>query len=480
MRRFLIFLCGLLLIPAIYAQENRLLAFPEAQGFGAYTSGGRGGQVIYVTNLDTEGGGSLQAALDVPGPRTIVFAVSGVIDGVANIRYGDVTIAGQTSPDGITVRGMVCDGHYEANDCDNLIIRHIRSRPAGQIDQAEVWDDGLRLDGVEDVIVDHVSLANASDEALQISLAKNVTIQNTILGETVGEHHIFGGLLINYSHSQRPQDNLSIHHNLWYRISGRLPEISCELTRNIGDDDAAENPSLCGQQPLNIEFSNNLLWDAGGPMTYNDNRDEAHGQPLAGIFVLRMNLVNNLMFVPPDFPFGMISSAYIEQPASQLYLSGNKMNLYPDYQDSEVVYCCNDFNLYHPSTETPQSVLLSSRHDFPLINYTPTENLVEYMLENVGAFPRDAMDRRYMESIRTESFPAVSRELAVENDALLTMGNTPAPLDNDLDGMPDEWESAHGLDPQAQDHNEATLSPEGYTNLEVYLNELAARLLTGR
>jgi pectate lyase len=478
MRRF-IFILSLLLVSFSQAQDT-VLAFPGAEGFGAHTSGGRGGQVIYVTTLAPDGEGSLQAALDVDAPRTIVFAVSGVIDTVANIRYGKLTIAGQTSPDGITVRGIVCDGHYDANNCDNIIIRHLRSRPAGQIDNADVWDDALRLDGVENVMIDHLSLANASDEALQISMARNVTIQNTILGETVGEHHIFGGLLINYSHSQRPLDNLSIHHNIWYRISGRLPEISCEVTRNIGTDDTAETPSFCGQQALNIEFSNNLLWDAGGPMTYNDNRDDSHGQPQAGVFTLRMNMVNNLMFVPADFPFGMISSAYTEQAGNQIFISGNRMNIYPDYQDLQLVYCCNDFNLYNPNSEAPQATMLDTRLDFPAISYTPSEELNAYMLANVGAFPRDAMDERYMDSLQSGEFPPVSHEFAVEADALLTGGDTPAPIDSDLDGMPDEWEIAHGLHPQLQDHNDTNLSQEGYTNLEVYLNELADNLIRER
>ncbi|MCS7070800.1 MAG: hypothetical protein NZM00_04790, partial [Anaerolinea sp.] len=120
-----------------------LPAFPGAEGFGAAATGGRGGRVITVTTLAPSGPGSLQAALAEPGPRTIVFAVSGVIPAVANIIHGDVTIAGQTSPGGIIVRGILCDGHYEVNDCDNLIIRHLRSRPAPHLLPAEGFYDAL-------------------------------------------------------------------------------------------------------------------------------------------------------------------------------------------------------------------------------------------------------------------------------------------------------------------------------------------------
>jgi len=137
-----------------------IAAFPGAEGFGAIATGGRGGRVIYVTTLDADPNGevegSLNWALRQEGPRYILFKVSGVINGPAYIRRGDVTIAGQTSPGGIITRGLICDDHYEDNDCRNLVIRHIRSRPALQIDNQEgVLDDALRLDGVDTAIIDY-------------------------------------------------------------------------------------------------------------------------------------------------------------------------------------------------------------------------------------------------------------------------------------------------------------------------------------
>lgn len=459
------------------AQEP-LPAFPGAEGFGSAATGGRGGQVIIVTNLNPDGPGSLQAALSTPGARTIVFSVSGVIPAIASIEYGDVTIAGQTSPGGITVRGIVCDGHYDLFDCDNLIIRHLRSRPAADLMAGAVQDDALRLDGVENVMIDHLSLQNASDEALQISLARNVTIQNTILGETVGNHAQYGGLLINYSHSARPQDNLSIHHNLWYHIRGRLPEISCELTRGLGEDEAAEIPSDCSAHPLNLELTNNLLWDAGGPITYGDNSTDSQGQPQAGIFLLNFNWINNLMVSREDYPFGMIVSSVTAQPGNQLYFEGNHLNLYPEYADTELAYCCNDFAQYHPNTEPAAAVMLNERHDFPPITITQTDDLIRYMVSNVGAFPRDPMDSRYIESLISGEIDVLPYEQAGADDAFDVLPNPPdAPLDSDFDGMPDVWEESHGLNSQADDHNGTSLSPEGYTNLEVYLNELSDRLV---
>lgn len=114
-----------------------------------------------------------------------------MIHGVARNVYGDVPIAGQSSPGGIVVRGLICDGHYERDDCGNLIVRRLRSRPAWNLPLpagGERLDDTLRLDGIRTAIFDHVSLAHALDEALQISRASDLTIQDSALGETVGSH----------------------------------------------------------------------------------------------------------------------------------------------------------------------------------------------------------------------------------------------------------------------------------------------------
>ncbi|MDL1899991.1 hypothetical protein FBR02_04395 [Anaerolineae bacterium CFX9] len=464
--------------------QDALPAFPGAEGFGAIATGGRGGQVITVTTLNAEGEGSLQAALDTPGPRTIVFAVSGVIPAAARIRYGDVTIAGQTSPQGITVRGIVCDGHYEVDDCRNVIIQHLRSRPAPHLMPAEGYydalDDALRIDGAREIMIDHLSLANATDEAVQISMASSVTIQNTIIAETIGDHHRLGGMLINYSHSQSPQDDLSIHHNLWYRITERLPELSCELTRGFGDDDSVEIPSFCGQQPLNIELSNNLYWDPDRTITYGDNDAGGYGQPEAGRFLLRLNWVNNLYMARADFTHGMILDSVPGQPDNVIYARGNRINLYPQYEDMQLAYCCNDFDRYHP-VETPiRAAMQDERLPFPPITYTETDALIDYMIANAGAFPalRDAMDTRFMEEVALGEVLPLERGVAGANDAFEVAGAViPPPADSDGDGMPDAWEAAHGLDPQQPDQNGVAAS--GYTHLETYLHE-RAREVEGR
>ena len=213
--------------------SSGLRAFPGAEGFGASATGGRGGRVIYVTNLNTSGPGSFQDAVQQTGPRYILFKVSGVINGDVQIGSGDLTIAGQSSPAGITVRGLhtteavYCDQQCgpNARGIQNFIVRHLRTRPA-----SGDFPDALRLRYSRNGVIDHLSMGNASDESVEISYTNNVTIQDSILAETIGDHAQYGGMLINYTNPAAGYqlDNLTIVRNTWNRILGRMPEFSRE------------------------------------------------------------------------------------------------------------------------------------------------------------------------------------------------------------------------------------------------------------
>jgi hypothetical protein len=471
------------------AVANSIPAFPGAEGFGAYASGGRGGQVLYVTTLDPDPDGtqpgSLNWALRQNGSRYILFKVSGVISATANIVHGNVTIAGQTSPGGIIVRGLLCDGHYDQNNCDNLIVRHLRSRPAWQIDGGGLaQDDALRLDGIQNFIIDHSSFANAVDEATQISWAMSGTIQNSILGETVGDHWQYGGMLLNYSIDHHPQDYLSIHHNLFYRLGGRLPEITCEASAYpIDPPDASD----CAAHPLHLELSNNLLWDPGINIWYTRDVDN---NPALGSYVLNLNWVNNYLAARNDFGNGFILHEVLDVITNSLYFSGNQMSLYPAYADYELAYCCNDFSTSgnNPNTDLGIATRRTTRHAFPSISYTSTDRVISYTIDHVGAFPRDPMDRRYIASIAAGQLTfSVPYSEPITNDAFALDFDPdnppPPPLDTDGDGMPDAWETEYGLNPNVQDHNGPELSVPftgiaGYTNLECYLNWLADQLVS--
>ena len=454
-----------------------LAAFPGAEGFGAYATGGRDGSVIYVTNLDANGPGSLQWAIDQPGARYILFKVSGLIDTQIRLTNGNVTIAGQTSPGGITVRGFITDESpfldqaVRAPDsfAENWILQHIRIRPVSD----SVSDDGLRIRYTRNAIVDHVSIGNALDEAIEISYSHDITVQNTIVAETIGGHSFYGGILMNYSNPAFgfKLDDISLHHNIFNRIEGRLPEGSRESL-------AAANSTM------NLELSNNLYWDpnffvALAPSTGVVTNSAGDPYPI----YWKINAVNNYFRTRPDFPYGMFDDQIMRNPANQLYVSGNVMSLYPGRSDYQLFYCCNDYpSITDPNTSAQAAQKLTGRLSFPVITYTPTDQLRTLLLNTAGAWPRDPMDSRLLASVATNTIATAPRNTNPAGDALRPAfsGTAPAaPADTDADGMPDSWEIAHGLNPTVASPNARTLSTAGYTDLEIYLQELSATRITG-
>jgi VCBS repeat-containing protein len=456
-------------------------AFPGAEGFGAYATGGRGGDVIYVTNLNANGPGSLQWAIDQPGARYILFKVSGVIDTQIHLTNGNVTIAGQTSPGGITLRGLVTDEtpyqdqavQMPADFAENWILQHIRLRPGPDGPS----DDGLRIRYTRNAIVDHVSIGNATDEAIEISYSHDITVQNTVIAETVGPHSFYGGVLMNYSNPANgfALDNVSLHHNVFNRIEGRLPEGSRESL-------------AAARSAMNLEMSNNLYWDPNFfvalGLTTNSLTDPS-GNPYP--IYWNLNAVNNYFRTRSDFPYGMFDDQIMRTPLNNMYVSGNRMNLYPSRSDYQLFYCCNDYPaVTDPNTGAQLAHKLPSRLPFPSITYTPTDQLVNVLLNTAGAWPRDPMDIRLMRSVATNTIASAPRNTNPAGDALLPAytGSAPAaPADTDNDGMPDTWETARGLNPNVANTNGHTLSPSiggaGYTDLEVYLQELSASRVTG-
>jgi hypothetical protein len=450
-------------------------AFPGAEGFGASATGGRGGRVIVVTTTAPSGPGSLQNALDQGGPRYVVFAVSGTIDARIHLTHGDVTIAGETSPGGITIRGFVTDEtpfqdqavRAPSQFAENWILRHVRIRPGA----GGPSDDGLRLRYTRNAIVDHVSVGNAEDEAVEISYSNGITIQNSLLAETVGGHSFYGGLLMNYSNPAHgfALDRLSIHHNLFVRIEGRLPEASRESAAAAGST-------------MDLELSNNLYWDPRFFIALGADTNvvtDGLGQPYPIHY--RLNAVSNVFRVGTAFPYGMWDDQILRAPSAggnELFVSGNTMSLHPGRSDYELFYCCNDYPGQTSPDATPRSATARmTRHPFPAITYTTATALRETLVANAGAFPRDPMDRRLVSPVEEDRIDPAAPNLNPAGDLLLPAytGEAPAaPADSDLDGMPDAWEAARGLDPQTPDHAARDLSTAGYDNLEVYLHELAA------
>ena len=451
-----------------------LAAFPGAEGFGAYATGGRGGSVVYVTNLNANGPGSLQWAIDQPGARYILFKVSGLINTQIHLTNGDVTIAGQTSPGGITIRGLVTDETpYQDQDvrapadfAENWILQHIRIRP-GATGPA---DDGLRLRYTRNAIVDHVSIGNAVDEAIEISYSNNITVQNTLLAETVGGHSFYGGILMNYSNPAYGfgLDNVSLHHNVFNRIEGRLPEGSRESA-------AAANSFM------NLELSNNLYWDPRFFVALAVDSGVASGgsRPI----YWKLNAVNNLFHTANNFRNGMFDDQILNVARNELFVSGNKMDLYPSRSDYQLFFCCNDYpDQTSPDATSRRAQARTTRHPFPAITYTPTDQLRTVLLNTAGAWPRDPMDTRLMSFVASNTISSAPSNTNPAGDALLLpfSGTAPvAPTDTDSDGMPDTWEIAKGLNPSVANTNGTALSAVGYTDVEIYLQELSTSRITG-
>jgi len=459
------------------AASPSLVAFPGAEGFGAYATGGRGGSVLYVTNLNADGPGSLQWAIDQPGTRYILFKVSGLINTQIHLTNGDVTIAGQTSPGGITIRGLVTDEspfqdqavQAPADFAENWILQHIRIRPA----PTTTGDDGLRLRYTRNAIVDHVSIGNALDEAIEISYSHDITVQNTIIAETVGGHSFYGGVLMNYSNPAYgfKLDNVSLHHDIFNRIEGRLPEGSRESL-------AAANSYM------NLELSNNLYWDPRFMVELGQSTGvvtNAGGDPYP--IYWNLNAVNNVFHVGSSFPYSMFDDLILRRSGNHLFVSGNTMNLYPTRSDYQLFYCCNDYSsVTDPSNSSGLAQKLTTRNPFPAITYTPTDQLRSVLLNTAGAWPRDPMDTRLMGFVASNTISSAPPNTNPAGDALLPayVGSPPAaPTDTDADGMPDSWEVTRGTNPNVANTNAHTLSAVGYTDLEVYLNELSISRITG-
>ncbi len=465
-------------VPTPPPPPGPLPAFPGAEGFGSFATGGRGGSVIYVTNTAASGPGSLQWAIDQPGPKYILFKVSGVIDAQIHLTNGDVTIAGQTSPGGITIRGFVTDEtpyqdqtvRAPADFAENWILQHVRIRPG----VSGPSDDGLRLRYTRNAIIDHVSIGNATDEAVEISYSNNITVQNSVLAETLGGHSFYGGVLMNYSNPANgfELNNVSLHHNIFNRIEGRLPEGSRESL-------AAANSTM------NLELSNNLYWDPRFFIVLGVSTNvvtDSRGNPYP--IYWNINAVNNYFKTGPQFQYGMFDDQILRVAGNQLYVSGNEMSGYPSRSDYELFYCCNDYpSVAQPDGASGQAQARSSRHPFPAITYTPTDMLRAVLLDSAGAWPRDPMDTRLLQSVAQDTISIAPPNTNPANDALLPAysGAAPAaPLDTDADGMPDAWEIAKGLDPNSSNTNATDLSELGYTDLEVYLQELSASRISPR
>jgi hypothetical protein len=404
-------------------------AFPGAEGAGMYAYGGRGGAVIEVTNLNDSGTGSFRAACAASGLRTVVFRVSGTIQALSRISILNpyITIAGQTAPgDGICIR----DAELMVRTHD-VIVRYMRFR-RGNLGAA----GGDSLDvmyGSDKVIIDHCSTSWGTDETLTTYGNTNVTVQWCMLGECLFPHSC-GGIW---------GPNTSYHHNLIHSNSTRNARISFGVDGQVWD------------------FRNNTLYNWGYESTN------------APVDVGNMNSINNYYEYGPGTQPGTVQYRLVNGSGLYVYASGNYVWGYPNITADNW-------------SGGIQGTYIRSFVPFDTVPVaTQTAEIAhQYVLASVGAVrpKRDPVDLRVFEQMRTRTYsfaglkdgklyPGIPDSMT-QLGGWPTLNSLPAPADSDHDGMPDAWETAHGLNPNdAADRNIFTFDAN-YTNLEIYLNSL--------
>ncbi|KEO72653.1 pectate lyase family protein [Anditalea andensis] len=417
-------------------ETEKNLAFPGADGFGKFTTGGRGGKVYVVTTLADSGPGSLREAVQKKEPRIIVFAVAGNIELESNldINHGDLTIAGQSAPgEGITVQ------NYPIKiKGDNIIIRYIRSRLG---DLYDVQDDAMSGLRNKDLIIDHCSLSWATDECASFYDNENFTLQWCIVSESLNESvhakgdHGYGGIW--------GGKNASFHHNLIASHNSRLPRF---------------NGSRYHKQPQKelVDFRNNVLYN------WKSNSSYAGEQGMH-------NIINN--YYKPGPATRSNRSRLIEpyKPYGTFFLSGNVVEGYENVTRD---------NAKGVDGVSADLVLVATPYAYMMSNTETAEEAFRSVLAYAGAsYKRDEVDIRLITEVRSgNSVHGKNRDGII--DSQQDVGGWPvlkqgeAPLDSDMDGMPDVWEQANGLDPHDANDAAGLDLHAYYTNVEVYLNSL--------
>ena len=412
-----------------------LVAFPGAEGYGKIATGGRGGEVYEVTNLNSSGSGSLKDAFSKSG-RTIVFRVGGTISGGYSVP-DNTTVAGQTAPgDGIEINGTLGIG-------DNTIVRYIRVR-------TNVGGDAIARRGGDKIILDHVSTSWSGDEVLSIYHCTNVTIQWCMITEAMSSDHQFGGIWgNNYS---------TYHHNLFAHNTDRNPRIATGAGYN--------------------DLRNNVIYNWKNESVYGG---EATGQ--AWDFCTT-NVVANYFKPGPGTPTDPILHTRICSPWNRdgsvygdWYVAENYLVGHPDVTADNWlgVYPRWFERIYDDRAAIPELKLDSPSTYMPIRQETAEEAYLS-VLEHAGcSLPnRDSVDRRIIEEVRNGTYTYgnngfVTKPSDVGGHPSLQNGTPPA--DSDHDGMPDAWENANGLNPNnANDRNNT--DSIGYTMLENYINSL--------
>lgn len=436
----------------VWSFRPRQLAFPGAEGYGRYAIGGRGGKVVKVTNLYDSGAGSLREAIETDsGPRTIIFDVAGVItlNSRLTLNQAFVTVAGQTAPGkGITLRGAP----FGLSGAKDAVVQHMRVRVG-----AGPTYDGMGLTGSDYSIIDHSSVSWTIDEAFSSRGAKNITLQRTMLAESlnVANHQNYpSGTAHGYAASIGGETG-SFHHNLLAHNEGRNWSMAGGLDANA---------NFAGR----LDIFNNVVYNWGGRTT-----DGGANQ---------VNFVNN--YYKPGAAsrvFHALSATYEDNfgGKQQYYYSGNVMPGYFDESNSTKgrTMSGQPFSNYEPWVSQPffssfatiqsakaayKSVLsdvganqpVFDNHDIRIVNET-LNGTYTYKGSKSG---KPGLIDHQDDAGGYESYPTTYRA---------------SDWDSDNDGLPNWWEVWYGLNPtsSANDFSDANndADRDGYTQLDKYL-----------
>ena len=487
-------------------------AFPGAEGHGRYVTGGRGGKIVHVTNLNNSGTGSLRAAVSGNDKKIVVFDVSGIIALSAELIIGDnTTIAGQTAPTpGITVR------YFTMRPGNNNIIRFIRFR-RGEEKNVNDGADATWQRNKNNIIFDHCSFSWSIDEIASFYDNRSFTMQWCTLGEalanpghTKGEHSyggIWGG------------KGASFHHNFLCHMQNRAPRFCGARYAWEGYDKTKyANPI----QAEIVDFRNCVMYNWG-------NGNGCYGGTGGG----QINIVNNYYKAGPGTAnktrvtqVSVANSSNADDSpymgyASRYYINGNYVaaaKVPQNYDWQGVIYdsglttidgerCIpDDKHLYGDNVtyykNSAGKDFVRVKMDSPVEKGTVTTHSAEAAYEKVlsycgASLYRDNVDARYMEeaangtttyigsATKTGDGKTVVHRAGIidyvkdQGEYVLETGSREASFDSDNDGMADAWETANGLNPNdASDAKTYTLDSKGwYTNLEVYCNALVEDIM---
>jgi hypothetical protein len=449
--------------------RTRHLAFPGAEGYGRFARGGRGGVVIEVTNLNDSGPGSLRDALTGNyGPRTVVFAVSGLItlesDLIISGNNPYITLAGQTAPG----KG-ICTRKYQLGMSGgrDVIIRHVRSRP-GNISGTTL--NGTGMSGSDHCIMDHISVSWGIDEELSTRTSKNVTFQRSLISEALniaGHQNYPAGTRHGYA-ATVGGDIASLHHNLLAHNEGRNWSLG-------GGLDAS------GKYAGKLDIFNNVVYNwrsrttDGGAHQVNFVANYYKKGAASSVFTAlnpqyggfpgtqQYYMVSNVM--PGHFTVatqsagrtvGTENGGTLPENSNPPYSAWVNAPFFPSYATIDEVTNAYKKVLSDVGCTQPQI----DDHDVRVIRETIDGT---YTYTGQGPFGGSPGLPNSQDDVGGwEDYGTVTR---------------PGDWDTDHDGLPNWWEQIKGLNPNspANDFSDSNGDPDGdeYTNLEDYLNWMA-------